>query len=311
MSAIDLSIEAINKLEPLEIVKAPAVKEKFISIYSTFNGYGETAYERESAYFNNILRADEKLQKATKFSIFQAFIELAVCGLSLEPTTHALCYLQGRNVKIGEKTDEQGKKKAIYEGHLVLTISGYGELVRRINCGQIKHVDNPVIVYEEDNFSFTDDNNTKQVKYQCNLPHKSNKVVACFVRITRNDDSIDYGVMLEEDWARLKEFSAKNNRKWDDASKTYKTSPNPLYQSRDGMIDIGFLKAKCIKHAFSTYPRIPIGRNTMLESEQDDFNEQLDDVYADMPTEPKDFTPAIAIGVNNTAVASEDNDDTF
>ncbi len=62
---------------------------------TNFWGNGEAAYERESIYFNKALRDKGKLQRATPFSIFTAFIDLAVCGLSLEPGTRALAYPHG------------------------------------------------------------------------------------------------------------------------------------------------------------------------------------------------------------------------
>lgn len=122
MSNIALTVDTINQLKPLEVVENETVKARFIQIYDTLwgAGTGEAAYERESFYFNNKLRDEEKLQKATSFSVFTSFIDLAVCGLSLEPGTRALCYLQGRNACIG--TDASGKK--VYEGRLTLTVSG-------------------------------------------------------------------------------------------------------------------------------------------------------------------------------------------
>ena len=171
MSNIALTVDTINQLKPLEVVENETVKARFIQIYDTLwgAGTGEAAYERESFYFNNKLRDEEKLQKATSFSVFTSFIDLAVCGLSLEPGTRALCYLQGRNACIG--SDASGKK--IYEGRLTLTISGYGELVLRTRAGQIRHADNPVLVYEEDEFAFGDKGGQKIVEYMCQIGRAS------------------------------------------------------------------------------------------------------------------------------------------
>lgn len=280
MSNITLTVEEINKMNPLDIVTSPLVKQRFIQIYDTLwgEGTGEAAYERESLFFNRFLSDNEKIRTAaTRFSIFTAFIDIAVCGLSVEPGAQALCYLQGRNSKIGK--DASGKD--MYEGRLTLTISGYGELHLRARSGQIKYADNPVIVYEEDGFSFSDTDGKKSVNYTLNLPHKSNNVIACFMRITRSDGSVDYAVMLEEDWKRLSGYSAKQNRKWDNNSRQYVETPNELYKSNEGGIDTGFLMAKCIKHAFKTYPKVRIGKATELATEQSD-----EDIYGvDIPEE--------------------------
>ena len=269
MANINITIEELNKMQALEIVEAPLVREKFINIYNTIwgEGTGEAAYERESVFFNKLLRDTEngKLLKATRFSIFTAFIDLAVCGLSLEPGTRALAYLMGRNYNIGTKDRPQ------WEGRLVLTISAYGELVLRERAGQIRHADNPVLVYEGDEFSFADRGGRKEVDYVCHLPHNGQRVIACYLRITRADGSIDYSVMTEEDWVRLAQYSARQN----------KNIANTLYGvDARGVchIDTGFLMAKCIKHAFKSYPKVRIGRGTELESKQVEEQEiKIDD----------------------------------
>lgn len=279
MSNIQITVEEINKMNPLDIALSAPVRQRFIQIYDTLwgEGTGEPAYERESIFFNRILADNERLMKGvTRFSIFTTFIDLAVCGLSVEPGVRALAYLQGRNTKIGKGTDG----KDIYEGRLTLTISGYGELVLRSRCGQIKYADNPVLVYEEDSFSFSDTNGAKSVSYTCNLPHKSGHVIACFIRITRTDGSVDYSVMYEEDWNRLAGYSAKQNKRWDANARQYVMSPNELYTSNNGGIDTGFLMAKCIKHAFKTYPKVRIGKGTELMTEQEDPAPSIDDFYA-------------------------------
>lgn len=266
MSNLQLTVEEINQLKPLEIIEHPKVRERFTQIYETLWGNGEAAYERESIYFNKALRDNDngRLQRATPFSIFTAFIDLAVCGLSLEPGTRALAYLMGRNVNMGTKDSPK------WEGRCVLTVSAYGELVMRTRAGQIRHADNPVLVYDNDEFSFRDVDGRKSVSYTCNLPHTGHNITACYLRITRADGSIDYAVMFPEDWCRLAGYSQKQNR----------GRANDLYgmdQAGIVHIDPGFLMAKCIKHAFKSYPKVRIGRGTELQSQQVDRLTQLSD----------------------------------
>lgn len=291
MNNIQITVDALNAMQPLDIVEAPAVREKFIQIYDTLwgAGTGEAAYARESRYFNSLLRDKEggKLLKATPFSIFTAFIDLAVCGLSLEPGPRALCYLMGRNINIGTKENPH------WEGRLVLTISGYGELVQRARCGQIQYADNPVIVYENDEFSFSEHNGQKSINYTANFPHTGKKITAVFMKIVRNDGSFDYAVMYEEDWQRLAGYSLKNNQRRGRDGQMYGNA-NELYTANSGQIDTGFLSAKCIKHAFRTYPKVRIGRGTVLQTQQVD-NADLevnDDLYGfeRQPYEPSEET---------------------
>lgn len=317
MSNIQITVEEINKMNPLDIVLSAPVKQRFIQIYDTLwgEGTGEPAYERESIFFNRILADNEKLMKGvTRFSIFTTFIDLAVCGLSVEPGVRALAYLQGRNAKIGKGADG----KDIYEGRLTLTISGYGELVLRSRCGQIKYADNPVLVYEEDSFSFSDTNGAKSVSYTCNLPHKSNHIIACFIRITRTDGSIDYSVMYEEDWGRLAGYSAKQNKRWDNERRQYIMSPNELYTSNNGGIDAGFLMAKCIKHAFKTYPKVRIGKGTELQTEQEepadnDFYgvSENSGIQPEPASEPFGPRPDISAGVTVHTEGTAEDDGAF
>lgn len=318
MSNIQLTVEELNKMQPLDIITSEAVRSRFIQIYDTLwgTGTGLPAYERESIYFNGILRDNDKLQKATRFSIFTSFIDLAVSGLSLEPGVRALCYLMGRNYCVGQ--DQSGKK--LYEGRLVLTISGYGELVLRARAGQIRHADNPVLVYEEDGFSFTDQNGSKQVSYTCNLPHTSNHIVAAYLRITRADGSIDYAVMLEEDWLRLQEFSAKNNRSYNRTTNQWEEKPNELYGKGGSGIDSGFLCAKLIKHAFKTYPKVRIGKAELESQQSEEEQQDIDGFYnvdgaqpAPAPKQeatPYGNQPDMSAGVTvDPAAAPDGNDD--
>lgn len=272
-----MTVEEINQLKPLEIVEHPIVRERFTQIYETLWGNGEAAYARESIYFNKALAEGNNgklATSATPFSIFTAFIDLAVCGLSLEPGTRALAYLMGRNVNVGTRD------RAQWEGRCVLTISAYGELVMRERAGQIRHADNPVLVYDNDEFSFRDVDGRKSVSYTCNLPHTGHGVIACYLRITRADNTVDYSVMYPEDWCRLAGYSQKQNR--GKANELYGMDENGIVH-----IDTGFLMAKCIKHAFKSYPKVRIGRGTELQSQQVEEKPGLtdEDIYGvDMET---------------------------
>lgn len=289
MSQINLTVEEINKLQPQEIATNEFVRNKFIQIYDAMwtpstGTSGEAAYERESRNFNRILAEKEDIRKnCTRFSIFTSFLDVAISGLSLDPGARAQTYLLSRSIAVDSYVDQQGQKRNRYETHCVLTISGFGELLYRARVGQIRHADNPVIVYEEDEFEFGERNSNKFVNYTCRLPHKSGNITACFIKITRADGSVDYAVMLPEDWARLAGFSERQNRKYDYQNKRWlEGSPNALYgKQKDGSlkIDTGFLVAKCIKHAFKSYPKARVGRTTQLESQQVDDIDINNDIY--------------------------------
>lgn len=316
MSNIQLTVAEINRLTPIEIIENQTVHERFVKIYDSIHGAGtgEGAYQREGNYFKQAMLNNEKLRKAEPFSIFIAFIDLAICGLSLAPGTQSLCYIESRGYKTGQK-DERGVD--IYSQRATLVVSGYGELVIRQKAGQILHADNPVLVYEEDLFSFSDKNGRKTVDYTCRIPHASGHIVACYMHITRIDGTDDYAIMLEEDWLRLKEFSEKNGRRWDAATRQYVNEANSLYNSNNGSIDPGFLKAKCIKHAFKTYPKVKLGigkatvMETELEEQQPDYYGITEEAPTAAPEQPQPTHFATPLDVAAGVVVVTNDDDTF
>lgn len=335
MSKIGLTVDEINQLAPLDIATNEHVRAKFIAIYEAMwtpstGVSGEAAYERESRNFNRILGEKEDLRKnCTRFSLFTAFLDVAISGLTLDPGARAQAYLLSRSIAI-ESYYEQGLKKNKYETQCVLTISGYGELLHRARVGQIRHADNPVIVYAEDEFEFGERNGNKFVNYTCRLPHTSGNITACFMKITRADNSVDYAVMLPEDWSRLAGFSERQNKYWDSQKRQWiERGPNALYgKQQDGSlkIDTGFLIAKCIKHAFKSYPKARVGRSTQLESQQVDEVEINDDIYglADgttvdtstgevMPKQDTGFAPApdTSAGITINPETAGGSDDVF
>ena len=331
MSKIALTVEQINNMQPTEIVRNDNVRDKFIQIYEAMwtpstGTSGESAYERESRNFNRLLSEKEDVRtQCSKFSLFTAFLDVAISGLSLDPGTRAQAYLLARSVAV-ETVYEGGQKKNRYETQCVLTVSGYGELVLRARCGQIRHADNPVIVYEEDSFEYGERNGQKFVNYTCRLPHTSGAIAACFMKITRADGSIDYSVMLPEDWMRLSSYSARQNSKYNNQTRQWEDGKaNALYTAAGGQIDPGFLIAKCIKHAFKSYPKARVGRGTQLESQQAEEPEITDDIYGvtgdgekvdtttgEIIQEKQDFAPHTdtSAGVTVNPAANND-DDTF
>ena len=307
---------AIQSLKATDVIRNDYVRSQFINVYNAiWKEGGEAAYEREAMYFNNQLRDSESLRKCTGMSVFFAFIDLAVRGLTLEPGAQALCYLLPRSYCIGKNAQGQN----VYEKRCNLTISGYGELVLRAKAGQILHADNPVIVYEGDGFEFGEKDGRKYVNYCCRIPRQSSRIIACFLKITRPDGTVDYSVMTEQDWRRLSDFSAKANRYWDGHQWVEKA--NALYSSLEGQIDTGFLKAKCIKHAFKTYPKIAIGKGTQLESEVIEESIQPEtpfDPYGGMagggapaPQEEKSFAAPADTSEGVTVAPADGNDDCF
>lgn len=265
-TAIQIKVEEINALAPAQIVESDKVEQKFIQMYNAIHGtgVGVQIYHKEVFNFQKLLTENPDLQKCSNMSLYGCFLDMAVNGLSLDPTGRPHCYLIPRKAKTGYKDD---KGKDIYEERASVSVTGYGELVMRQRAGQIKYTDNPVVVYEGDIFQPELVGGKKVITYKAAVPRKSNRIIGAFICIVRNDGSEDYQWLLEGDIDRLKGFSERNNKKWDNNARKYVPGEaNALYTSNGGQIDPGFLENKMIKHAFDAYPKVRVGKFTQMQS---------------------------------------------
>lgn len=266
---IQIKVEELNALPATKIVENANVEAKFIQMYNAIWGTdkGSQIYAKEVFNFQKLLRENPKVAACSKMSLYGCFLDMAVNGLSLDPTGRPHCYLIPRCVKTNHK---DGNGKDIYENRASVNVTAYGELTMRMRAGQVKYVDNPIIVYEGDHFRASLTKGVKTIEYSAQCPRISTKVIAAFIRIVRNDGSEDYQWLMEGDIERLKKYSEKANSKWDEnARRKVDGKANDLYTSNNGQIDPGFLENKMIKHAFDAYPKVRTGNFTLMETEQE------------------------------------------
>ncbi len=308
-----LKIAEIEAMTPSVMVENDVVEDKFVQLFNNIHGVkdGQMFYEKEKHSFIKLITETPALQQCSRFSLFCIFLDIAVNGLSLDNTGgRPLCYVISRNTKTGRK--DNGRD--VYEKRANLMISGYGELVMRQRAGQLKYVDNPVIIYEGDYFEPSLVNGKKVVSYKGVNPRVSNRIVGAFIRIVRNDGSEDFSWMLESDIDRLKRYSEKGNSYWDaDKKKMVTGDANALYSSHGGGVDPGFLEAKMIKHAFDAYPKVRTGNFTALETqEQPQAIDYGVEEESDEPTaiEERSFDEAQVITETETPVVKP-NDEIF
>ncbi len=252
--------QKLDATTAVQIVNLPEVADRFKKLYITFNGKsGERYYEAEKFHFAKILQENAKLQNCSKLSLYGCFLDVAVNGLSFDPAMKHV-YMVPYSHNIGTK--QQPK----YEGRAQLQISGQGELLLRMQQGQIKYADNPVLVYEGDLFKMGTRNGSVFVEHEAVIPRKSDNIIACYLRITRNDDTVDYKVLTMPEIEKLRKFSKDPNSKaW-----------------TDGLP--GMVQAKTIKHAFKNYPKLRIlekSKFTALASETVDEDAEVvqEDIY--------------------------------
>lgn len=267
-----MNLEELEKLHHDQI--ADHVKNKFILIYNQkfdpkckkedmeSGGLGAAFFEEQKAYFNNELQGPfkEGLAKASSLSIMNAFMSLAINGLSLEKGLTTDCYLMANSKKIG--SDAKGAD--IYGFMAYIKITGYGEVLIRKRAGQILGIENPTIVYDCDDCRIGERDGHKFVNYEkCMNKPKDARFVACFVKILLKDGGYDYFILDQDGLARLKDYNIKQN---------HGRFVNPLYGNvQNGwQPDSGFLIAKTIYHAFKGYPKISIGDGAVMQAEADD-----------------------------------------
>lgn len=210
-----------NILEQINTVRHEQIPDiahdKFIQVYSQKFGEqnAEAFYEEQRGFFINELTSGsykELLKEAKGTSIYFAFLFLAINNLSLEKGLSTTCYLECRSIKVGERTDDKGKKLNIYERNAVITVTGYGEIVLRQRAGQIRSVDNPKVVYDCDSFRYGERDGRAFVEYEKAIPRPAGaKIIACYVRIVKADGTTDYFVLDTDEMVRLRQYSGKSN----------------------------------------------------------------------------------------------------
>lgn len=269
------TVGKLQQMKPWEVPVNPDVQNHIITLYDTVHGDGgEAFYERESRFINRAIVDDKAKWNVTSLSMFLAFVDLAVKDLTLEPGAQALCYLLNRSTKI-TTSDGKGGLTEGWENRAYISVTGYGEILLRQRAGQIRHCDTPTIVYEGDEFSYIEREGRKQVSYGLNLSHNPGNPIACFMKITRLDNTIDYAIILPEAWQRLEKYSLEQNKRGRRDKDNAKA--NDLYTSGiNNSIDPGFLIAKCVKHAFKSYPKLPIGKGMVMEADLPEEEQQPD-----------------------------------
>lgn len=239
-------IQKLNDTPVAQIATLPEVADRFQDLYQVMNGgnnvVAKTKYEAEKFHFAKLLQDKQELQQCTKLSLYGCFLDMAVNGLSFDPgMKHA--YIVSFNTNVGTKAAPRWEKRA------TLMISGYGELSMRMQQRQIKYADNPILVYEGDHFVHGTKDGKVYLEHLASFPRKSDNIIACYIRLERNDGSYDYKVLSIEEVMKLKAFSKDPNSKaW-----------------TDGLP--GMVQAKTIKHAFKSYPKMKLGQFSQLQSE--------------------------------------------
>lgn len=273
----------LNSMRAVQVIEDSRVADRFVRLYNEVHksSSGELIYEREKYHFHRILQENPELEKCTGFSLYGAFLDTACDGLTFEGGSQPMVYVTPKNFKVSEKGQADR-----YEKRAVRTLSPYGELFVRIRAGHLRHADPAVIVYDCDHYEKKTDRNGTWIDHRpvkANERPKDAKIVASYIRIVRTDGSAYFFDLDQDGINRLKGYSEKQNAKWEEVDGKKVKVPgkaNDLYSSgSNGSIDIGFLKAKTLKHSFKTMPKLAAGQlapNATETEEMPKYPEMID-----------------------------------
>ena len=284
-------MQLIKQGSPSQLITSQVVGDRFQQLFSVIHGIKNQAkaaafYQAEQFHFLKLVNDNPKIAACTKLSLYGVFMDVAVNGLSVDPSMKHL-YVVPYNVNVGTKQEPK------WEARASLQISGQGELLLRTLQGQIKYADNPVLVYEGDEFKFGSRDGKVILDHVASIPRKSNNIIASYLKITRHDDTIDYKVLTAEDIASFRKFSKDPNSKaW-----------------TDGMP--GMVQAKTIKHAFKNYPKVRVGEFSKMESETIDTEIEPENVTIDYGLTPEAIAPAVNEAAQPAAATAPADDNSF
>jgi phage RecT family recombinase len=296
-------MQLIQTATPAQLIQSVEVADRFKQLYKVIHGIkneavAESFYHAEKFHFLKLVQENPRIAECSKLSLYGVFMDVAVSGLSFDPSMKHL-YIVPYKFNVGTKQDPR------WESRAALQIDGRGELLLRQLQGQVKYVDNPVVVYEGDEFKFGTRDGKALIEHMAAIPRKNDKMLACYLRITRHDDTVDYKVMTLEDLMQLRKFSKdENSTAW-----------------TKGIA--GMFMNKTIKHAFKNYPKLRVGEFSQLASETVDEDGEVmpTDLYglgeaASTPViqQPKPSTVQTDFAepsVNGKQAAFQVDDDTF
>lgn len=251
-------------VNPQKLTDLTLVKSRFVGLYNQVHGLpvddrrGEMYFAAEQMHFSQRLMDDEKLRRCTPLSLYKAFINTAINGLSFDPSKNQV-YL----IPYGEQCKTE--------------VSPYGEAAMRINQGIIEGYDDPILVFDCDQFEPEQVAGSWKVSHKPKYPRpKDSQIIAAYVNIHRPDGTIMTVIFGMDE---INQFKAK--------------SKNPKQYEWAGMI-----KAKVLKHAMKRQPAVRIlGEQIAIQKEEKiaidyGFDEMEDHPEPQPePTQVPEFTP--------------------
>lgn len=303
---IALTTDYIKELTPIQLLEDKAIGEhfvnKFMAVYRTSKEQAVAYYEREIDNFTKRVSESEDLAACTTMSLFVSLMQVGGWKLSFEGGSQSEVYLIPGNRKVIIEGKEVWIKEAVAQP------SPYGEKKIRVETGQIKHVGNPTVVYECDQYSESVKDGRTMVEWTKGKRDETSRIVGGFILLEYPDGSKEFKTYDMNDVASWEKASEKKNKGKANALYGWGwvgSGSSSVYKKIEGgQIDKKFFEGKILKHAFKLFPRVianqslpenfvpspevavregfdmsefteDVTHEELTQSEQDDFDEAL------------------------------------
>ncbi|MCX3264784.1 recombinase RecT [Pedobacter agri] len=264
---IALTTEYIKGLTPIEVLEDKAIGEhfvnKFMAVYRTSKDQAVAYYEREIDNFTKRVNESEDLAACTPMSLFVALMQVGGWKLSFEGGSQSEVYLIPGNRKVVIEGKEVWIKEAVAQP------SPYGEKKIRVETRQIRHVGNPTVVYECDQYSESVKDGRTMVDWTKGKRDETSRIVGGFILLEYPDGSKEFKTYDMNDVASWEKASEKKNKGKANALYGWGwvgSGASSVYKKIEGsQIDKKFFEGKILKHAFKLFPRV-IANQTLPEN---------------------------------------------
>lgn len=220
-----IDVKKLANVKQEEVLFNAEVVERLHEIISAHRQDVEKNLMLERAFFLEQVLSDERLKKCTPLSIFMCFAKVMQLNLSFNPQLKHIYLIP-------------------YADTLTVEVSAYGAAAMKIQAGVISYYDDPVLVYDCDEFSIEN----QQVTHKIAIPDDSAKIVASYIRLYRCDKSVNTVVFTRRDFLDWMNKAIEKNTR-------YCKNEEDKKRVRDLIIERykqpGFVKAKTLKHAIS------------------------------------------------------------
>lgn len=255
---IAVTSDYIKNLSPIQVLEDKAIGEhfvtKFMAVYRTSKDQAVAYYEREIDNFIKRVNESEDLAACTPMSLFVALMQVGGWKLSFEGGSQSEVYLIPGNRKLVIEGKEVWIKEAVAQP------SPYGEKKIRVETGQVKHVGNPTVVYECDQYTESVKDGRTLVEWSKGKRDETSRIVGGFILLEYPDGSKEFKTYDMNDVASWEKASEKKNKGKANALYGWAwvgSGQSAAYKKIDGgQIDKKFFEGKILKHAFKLLPRV-------------------------------------------------------